>query len=166
MDITKETAAAYFRALWPVYTSQPLAAVELFDFAASCPFRGCINWTAGGWHVLADTSAGVDAGFTTAMHELGHVVNGDLRPGMVHRRTVDERRALALGHATPTPPEQQQRATARVQSRAAAYGEHLDRAEVDADGWAYAKAAAALSVLAFRDSIAEAVQVMRRWFAG
>jgi len=160
MEITAEIAGQYFARLWRLYTSQWLAAVEAFPFVASCPFKGSLNWTPEGWHVLADASGGAEAMFRTLMHELAHVVNGDVWPHMKHARTVEQRRALAKGEALVSATEQHAHVTAKTRGRQVAYP-NVDDAEAEADAWAYSKASMAWQVLTFRDSIAEAVEVMR-----
>jgi len=162
MVIDAVVAAEYFAELWPLYSDQKLVEVEGFPFVRSCPFRGSVNWTGDGWHVLVDTGEGAREMFTTLCHELAHVRAGDVRPGMAHKRTVAQRRALALGQEMPAEPERKKHWAARVRGRAV-YGERLERAEIDADAWGWQTADMAWTVLQERDSIPDAVAVMKRW---
>lgn len=154
--VTPEEAAEVFTKLWPLYCAQPLAGVEVFAFAGGCTFKACINWADGGWHILADSSRGAYEAFCHCFHELGHVVNGDLRPGMKHQYTVGERRRQAKGALLETVGER-----AKVGKPIAVAWPHLAEQERKADAWAYSKASTAWATWCGWRDIDETIRVLR-----
>jgi len=132
--VSPDAAAQFFCELWPMYHPSKVA-VEPMPFADSCPFAACIAWddVKGRWHILVDTSGGPYETLRLAFHELHHLREKHIWPGVVGRPTIAERRAMARGE-----PAAVRKASANIEMARADAGH--EPAEHGANDWAYARA--------------------------